>query len=484
MNTILLQPTDVLFFRDGRPMTGSLAGHGAAWPLPDVTNHALHAALHRAELDGVHAHRRGQNGKYSDAPDRRDRKFGSLVTAGPFPVQSRTGWFFPRPKDAQKAASVEVTLSPAASLPGQGETPWPGSSLPTPLKCAVGNTEPPNKAAGGEAWISTEAFKAYLRGDGRTFKPKNPCEHFLRDESIADREANLGIAIDPDTQTTGQGAAEGQIYTAHYLRLRDGFQLGLFGEAMDKVNGDRNEKRDLVQELLKSHPSQIVVGGQQRICTAELCSSCGNLPLPRGLSLATEFHQLSGKRFAVKWILLSPAIWPEMPAGEANRETTGERRFHPGGWLPNWVSPESGSVLLRTVTEAERARRRLLNYAGKGYSSEHESAPIAARLVAAIVPKPLVVTGWALPNPGDPERPAEGGAKATHLAVPAGAVYYFEAEPDPDGGPGNAIALARALNWHGDSDGTKIKNRRSTLLGEKGYGLGVCGTWKFFSDVR
>jgi len=38
MNCILLEPTDVLFFRDGRPMAGSLAGHGAAWPLPNVVN--------------------------------------------------------------------------------------------------------------------------------------------------------------------------------------------------------------------------------------------------------------------------------------------------------------------------------------------------------------------------------------------------------------------------------------------------------------
>jgi hypothetical protein len=50
MNTILLQPSDVLFFRDGRPMNASLAGHGAAWPLPNVINAAFHAALHRGSV--------------------------------------------------------------------------------------------------------------------------------------------------------------------------------------------------------------------------------------------------------------------------------------------------------------------------------------------------------------------------------------------------------------------------------------------------
>ena len=47
----------------------------------------------------------------------------------------------------------------------------------------------------------------------------------------------------------------------------------------------------------------------------------------------------------------------------------------------------------------------------------------------------------------------------------------------------HAGKLAAALNWHGSTAGTEIKNRRSTLLGEKGYGLGVCGTWEFYETV-
>jgi hypothetical protein len=74
------------------------------------------------------------------------------------------------------------------------------------------------------------------------------------------------------------------------------------------------------------------------------------------------------------------------------------------------------------------------------------------------------------------------GPSSTLLAVPAGAVYYFEAETESD-----AARLANILNWHGRSDapdfGRTIKNRRSTLLGEKGFGLGVCGTWDFFPEA-
>ena len=99
MNQLLLAPTDVLFFRDGRPMGGSLAGHGAAWPLPTVTNAALHAAFWRSGLAAEsHAHGRDR----PDAPNRAER-FGSLTTAGPFPVCTigkASTWFFPRPLDA------------------------------------------------------------------------------------------------------------------------------------------------------------------------------------------------------------------------------------------------------------------------------------------------------------------------------------------------------------------------------------------------
>ena len=92
MNTILLHPTDILFFKDGCPMSGSLAGHGDAWPLPTVTNAALHAALHRAQIDGVHGHDQIRLREGTRERIRKDdRKFGSLTTVGPFPVCT-SGW--------------------------------------------------------------------------------------------------------------------------------------------------------------------------------------------------------------------------------------------------------------------------------------------------------------------------------------------------------------------------------------------------------
>src|SRR5579885_1686055 len=187
---ILLQPTDVLFFRDGRPMTGAHAGHTAAWPLPDITNHALHAALHRAGLNGVHSHNHteGNNRRRRSA----SRKFGSLLTAGPFPVRveesGQLTWFFPRPQDAPLAGSVEVTLVPATNAGAPPDDRWTGSSLPAMLRYAVVNTRPPIKDTKGEPWINAAALAQYLGNGAGSEKPA-----FVRDEEIADQEAQIGI---------------------------------------------------------------------------------------------------------------------------------------------------------------------------------------------------------------------------------------------------------------------------------------------------
>ena len=475
MNIILLQPTDVLFFRDGRPMGGASAGHGAAWPLPSVINHAFHAALHRAGdvFKDAHSHRRGRSGIYPDATEHRDRRFGSLVTAGPFPVCTSGAdhtWFFPRPADADDSGKVFLH-------PHRVDAP---SSLPAPCNYPVTSTKPPSKDT-PKTWWSEGAWNAYL---GSSQRSELSARSFLkRDADFADTEHQIGIGIDPETQTQDKT----NFYSAHYLRLRDDFRLGLFAEAMDKVNDGVNLKRDLIHDLLNGNPAQIVVGGQQRVCTASRCAATGVLPLPRGLQATTDFKPCGNRKFAVKWILLSPAIWPEIQGGTSK---SGDIiHAHPGGWLPNWVfldwdeenragrpSDRNGQVLLKL-----RSGKLRRNYSGprvKRVAEGGESAEsaISARLVAAIVPKSIPVTGWALAN--DTDRP-EGGAKATQLAVPAGAVYYFEADSEVE-----AAKLAAALNWHGnEANSTTIKNRRSTLLGEKGFGIGVCGTWDFFPDV-
>lgn len=453
MNTILLEPTDVLFFRDGRPMGGASSGHGAAWPSPAMINHAFHAALHRAGepiKQQAHVHRRGRNGQYSE---QRDRRFGSLVTAGPFPVETKfpaesengaTTWYFPRPMDADDSFKPSL-------FPLNDRVPQARGSLPAPCRHPVVSSRPPSKDK-PKPWWSERAWNQYLGSEPRP----GECEAAKgkRDADFSTTEHSIGIEIHPQSGTV----AKKQFYSAHYLRLHDGFRLGVFAEAPDK-GSEGNGATDLLRLLLTDAPTQINAGGQQRVCTAIRRNTEGRLPLPLGLS-PNSYHERDGK-FLVKWVLLSPAIWPAMEGENLNA--------HPGGWLPNWICPSTGKVLLkagdtqRRPAEGREAWRRRVR--------QMESP--AANLVAAIVDKPQVVTGYAGAM-SSKDQSTEVGPKATLLAVPAGAVYYFEAHSAQD-----ALALANALNWHGASPGTEILNRRSTLMGEKGFGLGVCGTWNF-----
>jgi CRISPR type III-B/RAMP module-associated protein Cmr3 len=419
MNTLLLNPTDILFFRDGRPMGGASAGHGAAWPLPSVINHALHAALWRAGdiFKKAHAHRRGRSGDYSET---RDRKFGGLVTAGPFPVSPKGKWFFPRPADADD--SSRPILHPL-------EQSDP-SSLPKPCRYPVVSSRPPSKTA-PKPWWSAAAWQSYLNAQAHS-----EASDFIEDANFASTEHSYGIGIDSSTGSVIEGA----FYSAHYLRLRPNWALGALATAPDKEYNHDVYGNDLIRALLNGHGTEIVVGGQQRICNANLNSAPQTLPLPIGPAI-------TGTR--VKWVLLSPAIFPAVGP-------------HPGGWLPSWVNHLTGQVELLDGPGKNAAARRKVP----------EGKPIQARLVAALIGKPIPVTGYALPHE---TTGTQGGAKPTHLAVPAGAVYYFEADNEDA-----AQKLAAALNWHGsESNPTTIKNRRSTLMGEKGFGLGVCGTWSF-----
>lgn len=455
MNQLLLTPTDTLFFRDGRPMTGALAGHGAAWPLPTVANAALHAALHDAQRSSAltgsshrHDHMRGRERHLKDT-----RCFGSLTSAGPFPVNPDGKWYFPRPLDLT-GGTLAPTLFPHCKT---GD-----SSLPTPLTHSLISNQPPSKNSSAKDWLSGDNFSAYLAG--RAGEPQHTCD----DDEIYLAETSIGIAIDPTTSTTGQGDAKGKIYSAHSLRLQTGWRLGLLASTDEKqLDGTR---RDLIsQDLYLQRQGHLILGGQQRVCTVELTTPPA-LPLPFGLTRPENFESDPDDQFIVKWVLLTPAIFPLITAGTSKRSTP--RQAHCGGWLPTWIDPESGQVLLQIVDEKERERRRKLNYAGQGYRSEENAVAIPAKLIAAIVAKPIPITGWANGDESLGEE-SKSGAKSTHLAVPAGSVYYFACDSATD-----AARLAAALNWHGgDCSGTTIRNRRSTLLGEKGFGLGVCGTW-------
>ena len=437
---LTLSPTDVLFFRDGRPMEGSSCGHGAAWPMPNVLSSALHHALRRADLGDTHLHRPARNGQvFSHDRDLKGREFGSLQIAGPFPVANGQ-WLFPRPADADLTKSSATTHRPlGTTIDGAA------SSLGAKLRPVV-NTRPPSKDK-AEPWLSAHAYAAYLQDS--TSPDEN---HFFQDNQIFAAEHNIGIGIDPESQSQ-----DGErIYSASYLRLKPHIQLGLIGQCMDKGACGKSADLDLIVRIFPNSGTQthILAGGQQRTCSV-VRSTQEILPLPRGATI-------TGTR--VRWTLLTPAIFPELKISDKNPTA------HGGGWLPSWIDPTTLRVQLKDPQASARGHE-----ARDLWRKRVASLPaIQATLVAATISRAIPVTGWALTDNDNDGHASEGGAKSTHLAVPAGSVYYFQCDNKEA-----ATALATALNWHSSPPGTSIQNRRSSLMGEKGFGLGVCSTWNF-----
>ncbi len=441
MNQLLLSPTDSLMMRDARPMEGSLSGHTLLWPTPDLITHALRGALHRS---GITCHRheyhpRGRERTHQGAHNR-TALYGSLLHAGPFPVYIGTGkpeWYLPCPLDIERGEAAPTSLPQI----------WPVSSstsLPSPLCYSVTSLRAPSKENRAPAWISTSAWLKYAAASERSTNSGIPATPLTATEGvnyadIADTEHHYGISRNDSTSTVKKGS----FYSCTTLRLKPGWAIGSWVSSAEK-NETTRERIDVLQKLLREN-SCIVVGGQQRTCTAQL-APVEELPLPPVPELSVD----TDGKVRVKWVLITPAIWSRH--GE-----------HPGGWLPSWVHAESGAVLLQSGDRSRRPGERRIDWRAR---LQAEGSSIAARLVAAVVGKPSTVTGYATPGRID----GADGPKTTHSAAPAGSVYYFECDSAE-----SAADLCRVLHC----SVTPTLNRRSELLGEQGFGLGLCTAWHF-----
>jgi CRISPR type III-B/RAMP module-associated protein Cmr3 len=411
MHQIFFQPQDILFCKDGRPMTGT-ACKGDQLPAPHVITAAILAGLHRVEtevdeLDKL-SHNRFRRGGFT-AQKRKvtgshDQKFGSLKVAGPFLCQRKEGadpiWYFPTPADLLRVDSTS-SLYPLEEKMGD-------SSLHPQLKPLVNRLAPSKEKPGN--WLSAKGWEQYLQEE-------EVSKDFFRTTTyFMSSEPHTGIGISPESGTTEKG----MIYTSSRLRLKDGVELVTLAQMNNKSNEDA---------LAKLFPKDgiLQVGGEGRVCNTRRVNNGNCLP---------NSPEINGNR--VKWTLLTPSIFPAI-----------EQDKHTGGWLPNWIQKDNLEVQLLDGPGANKAKRLKVK-AGER---------IKAKLISAAVGKPDILTGWSAYS-GDENR---SGAKSTLLAVPAGSVYYFEAENHEE-----AKKLAEALSW---------PNRRSTLMGEKGYGIGLCSNW-------
>jgi len=414
MYQLNIQPADKLFFRDARPMSGSSIGNGSEWPLPSVLHSALQSAIYEywvnlGKPDWESDHKNMTN-KEKERKDKNKylkstKKFGGLKTIGPFP-QKNGEIFFPTPADIEPNNNL---MKPSNTIGS--------SNLSKPLKYTVVNTGVPTKDVVGQ-WISASELTKYLDGV-KELQTSSSNELYIS-------EAVPGVAIDPDTRTN----TDGKFFQSEYLRLLDSENVSIaaFGECIaKKFNG---EEQDIVEKLFNDTKQLSMIFGGQRGTAYVSCMRTKN-------NLFDNDANFSGK--LLKLTLLSPAVFSK-------------------GWLPDWVNEDDGRVELKCRPDRNEYQSR-----NKWREAIKNSKTIGASLVAARIPKPISFSGWKL----DMDKDNAGGVpKATRVAVPAGAVYYFECDDEEQ-----ATILYKEL--HG--------NIKSTFYGNHGFGLGVCSNWNLIN---
>ena len=283
-----------------------------------------------------------------------------------------------------------------------------------PLPYLAVNQGKPSKNSPG-SWISAKNLEAYL--ENRSFSTVENAVFF-------DNEQRPGIRINPEN-----GTAEKHIFfSSEYLRLREGTSMSVFTECLSR--GEGNREYDLAGKLLEGKKTlPIIFGGQQGVAFMA--------QKRKDPAFFNDYDYQSGKY--LKWVLLSPAV------------------FVKNGWAPGWVENHNGSWKVRLKVPVERKKGESRNL---WRARVREAAHINAELVAAIIGKPRHFSGWRNLTRETDEK--KSGPGRTYLAVPAGSVFYFKC-----GSAEDAQHLAQHL--HG-----KVK---SDILGEQGFGLGICGKW-------
>ncbi len=216
----VLEPLDVLFFRDGRPFGQADRAQGHPFPMPQTFAGAVTTALlETLALKNVTA------AQILRSNDKSVDTLGILAQLQLLQLRFRGLWparrhasdsnnlqlLLPTPTFLHRAAKQdtdEPTLHPlqpcTIPLPGWEQSPrWPPVLL-QPLRADVdAATEP----AGG--WLSLEGWKQLIQGtvpDG---------SHWVRDSDIVRWDYRTGVGIEPGTYA----ASEGMIYAVRFLAL-------------------------------------------------------------------------------------------------------------------------------------------------------------------------------------------------------------------------------------------------------------------------
>jgi len=424
MNTILIEPTDVLFFRDAIPMSaGQGKGAGCRLPFPSTLHEAFRASLLRARGETglkkeIAGRPRGaaRKGNWHETSHETDvmiasKAFRSLRTIGPLPWLPDKGLLLPVPLD--------VAFTPdrlrLARLQLSAERPAPRSATRTSEfrpACLPMPTTPPDKHGQLSGWWTVGQYQDYLRGEtsnaNHRFRP-------LPTSELWAAEHRVGVQIDP----ASFASAERRLYAGSYLRANKRTRFVAWTEIADPAqarNGEAAARQREREEL--GRLDWLLLGGEFRLARLWHKSDDGQ-PIPDLLGTLRRPPEPPADNgpCLLKWVLVTPAIFAH---GSLPGWCVDTRRDRPGGLRP------VGQVCL-----------------------DPPDHPFCAHLISWCIGKPRTVSGWDV---------VEGRAKPTLLAVPEGSVYYFLCE-----NPATAAALAQKLHWQ----------PRSDFYGEKGCGYGL-----------
>ncbi len=334
---ILLDPQDVLFFRDAVPMAAGVGkGAGCRLPLPNTLHEAVRSALLAGQAPGGKPTvvKKGRRGGWRGTSERRHAEravastaFSSLRTVGPFPWRSGLGVLFPMPLDVSVDGLGRARL--LALLPAGRYASVADPARYTP-PCLAAATTPPEKSP-ATGWWTAGQWQSFCNGRTDGLTP-------IVTGDLWQPEPRIGVEIDP----VSQAAAQGQLYSATFLRPAGGaaFAAEAWFQQPDKDDPATLEELAILR-----------LGGEARLVRLNRTNADWAFP-----SLPAN----PGGAQLVAWTLVTPAVFAH-------------------GWLPGWVCDTAPCRVPRPVGEV---------------CLELESG--RAWLAAVCAGKPLAFSGWDL----------------------------------------------------------------------------------------
>lgn len=331
MNTVLLEPQDTLFFRDGIPMSaGQGRGAGCRLPFPNTLHEAVRAALLTRSGTRIEGRIPGRStgsdrqGKWQTPTSTSDERlisstaFQSLQTVGPLPFHTGCGTLWPMPLDLARDAESRWHILQLLAYPSQHDN--------VPLEAiAVSPVGPEKKRPSG--WWTTEQLSQYLAGEVH-----NLGEPFLTSK-LWQEEYRVGVTIDPARQS----AEDGQLFSGTYLRPAKETRF-IAGIQLKNPKPGEDEALAALDHIL--------LGGDRRMVRL---SKETTLQAP-----AKPDYQGDGP-VLLKWMLVTPAVFAH-------------------GWLPGWLKDTQGN---RPPGDACL-----------------KDLPARCRLVSICLGKPDTIGGW------------------------------------------------------------------------------------------